>query len=111
MERSSSVRNATLLFIVICIQMQFSFVVPNAKYVQVSNGIIIKNLSREDAGEYICRAFQVSESVSDIQQLNIQLKVQCKWFESLKINHIFIANFVFFNEVLHIKLLFYFCLV
>ncbi|KAL5281156.1 hypothetical protein ACFFRR_004895 [Megaselia abdita] len=48
---------------------------PHPKFLQVSNGILIKNITKDDGGEYICRAFQVSETVSDIRQLNIQLKV------------------------------------
>ncbi|CAB3370839.1 Hypothetical predicted protein [Cloeon dipterum] len=44
----------------------------------IADGLLIKNVSRSDRGEYLCRAFQASSIASNIAEQIITLKVQHK---------------------------------
>ena len=51
---------------------------PYAKYKATDSGLVIRNITRADQGNYKCKATQVDNGVADFQDLVIQLKVQRK---------------------------------
>lgn len=40
------------------------------------DGLLIKNVSNDDSGDYICKAYQISDSISNIEEEMIQVKVR-----------------------------------
>ena len=54
--------------------------VPSTKFKQLSDGLFIKSVTETDDGEYTCRAFQISETVTDVQDKTILLRIQSKYF-------------------------------
>lgn len=63
------------------------------RFILESDGLVIKNVTRDDAGDYICKAYQVSSKVSDIKEQIIALDVHCK--DTFKSNQfsLLISNF------------------
>lgn len=51
---------------------------PSAKFKQLSDGLFIKSVTEADDGEYTCKAFQISETVTDVQEKTITLRIQQK---------------------------------
>lgn len=45
------------------------------KYVQLSDGLIIKGVTRNDTGEYTCKAFQISETLSNKEERTIRVNI------------------------------------
>lgn len=52
--------------------------VPNDKFTKLADGLLVKKVSRDDSGEYTCKAFQVSTTISNVQEQTIRLNVQRK---------------------------------
>ncbi|XP_058980727.1 fasciclin-2 [Musca domestica] len=55
-----------------------------AKYVPFSDGLVIKDVTQADAGEYTCRAMRVTTDFVDAAQITILLRIQHKpyWFDN-----------------------------
>lgn len=51
---------------------------PNAKYTLLADGLLIKRVSKNDSGEYTCKAFQVSTAGSSFQEKTIRLNIKHK---------------------------------
>ncbi|XP_065079072.1 neural cell adhesion molecule 2-like [Ochlerotatus camptorhynchus] len=51
---------------------------PNAKYTMLADGLLIKRVSKDDSGEYTCKAFQVSSSGSSFEEKSILLNIKHK---------------------------------
>ncbi|XP_055838579.1 neural cell adhesion molecule 2 [Episyrphus balteatus] len=62
---------------------------PSTKFKQLSDGLFIKSVTETDDGEYTCRAFQISETVTDVQDKTILLRIQKKphWSSNETINN------------------------
>ncbi|KAJ6649771.1 Limbic system-associated membrane protein, partial [Pseudolycoriella hygida] len=52
--------------------------VPTEKYVTVVDGLAIKKVSKNDSGEYTCKAFQISTTISNVKEETIRLNIQHK---------------------------------
>jgi len=52
--------------------------VPHPKFTKLADGLLIKSVSRNDTGEYTCKAFQVSAEITNVQEQTIRLNVQRK---------------------------------
>lgn len=52
--------------------------VPTEKYVKVVDGLAIKKVSKNDSGEYTCKAFQISTTISNVKEQTIRLNIQRK---------------------------------
>lgn len=50
----------------------------NSTYALVGDGLLIKNLKRELGGEYTCKAFQLSQIITNVEEQTIMLHVQFK---------------------------------
>lgn len=57
----------------------FRFLVPSKKFTKVVDGLIIKNVTKSDSGEYTCKAFQVSTTISNVKEQTIRLNIQRKY--------------------------------
>lgn len=53
---------------------------PDEKYQTHANGLLIKNVLKNDGGEYTCKAFQISPVVSNVKEKTIRLNIQRKCF-------------------------------
>ncbi|XP_058453999.1 neural cell adhesion molecule 2-like [Malaya genurostris] len=51
---------------------------PNGKYTMLADGLLIKRVSKNDSGEYTCKAFQVSAAGSSFQEKTIRLNIKHK---------------------------------
>lgn len=51
---------------------------PSAKYTKVADGLVVKKVSKNDSGEYTCKAFQSSTSISNFKEQTIRLNIQRK---------------------------------
>lgn len=60
------------------------FLVPSKKFTKVVDGLIIKNVTKSDSGEYTCKAFQVSTTISNVKEQTIRLNIQRKYITSNK---------------------------
>ncbi|CAG9797236.1 unnamed protein product [Chironomus riparius] len=49
-----------------------------SRHIQLSDGLYIKNVTRKDAGDYTCKAFQLSSKLSYFKDQTIQLDVKFK---------------------------------
>ncbi|KAG4072544.1 hypothetical protein HA402_004633 [Bradysia odoriphaga] len=49
---------------------------PTEKYVKVVDGLAIKKVSKNDSGEYTCKAFQISTTISNVKEQTIRLNIQ-----------------------------------
>jgi hypothetical protein len=45
----------------------------------VADGLYIDNVTLEDKGEYICHAFQLSPTISNMLEQIIVLKIECEY--------------------------------
>ncbi|XP_065095667.1 neural cell adhesion molecule 1-like [Ochlerotatus camptorhynchus] len=52
--------------------------VPSGKYTMLADGLLIKKVSKNDTGEYTCKAFQVSSSGSSFKEKTIRLNIKHK---------------------------------
>lgn len=52
--------------------------VDGVKYAKLGDGLSIKNVLKDDSGEYTCRAFQISSVLSNVDERTIRLNIQCK---------------------------------
>lgn len=52
----------------------------NITYAAIGDGLLIRNLKRELGGEYTCKAFQISQIMTNVQEQTILLNVQCENF-------------------------------
>lgn len=52
---------------------------PKKKYRKVGDGLVVNSLRRSDAGEYTCRAYQVSPHISNIKSKVIRFNVMREW--------------------------------
>lgn len=50
--------------------------VPTPKYTKVADGLVIKKVSKNDSGEYTCKAYQVSTTISNTKEQTIRLNIQ-----------------------------------
>lgn len=50
----------------------------NQSYALIGDGLLVKNLKRELGGEYICKAFQLSSILTNVEEQTILLNVQFK---------------------------------
>uniref|UniRef100_A0A1I8Q0M4 Neural cell adhesion molecule 2 n=2 Tax=Stomoxys calcitrans TaxID=35570 RepID=A0A1I8Q0M4_STOCA len=55
-----------------------------AKYVAFSDGLVIKDVTQADAGEYTCRAMRITSTFADSDQITILLRIQHPpyWFDN-----------------------------
>ncbi|XP_073822279.1 neural cell adhesion molecule 1-like [Musca autumnalis] len=55
-----------------------------SKYVPFSDGLVIKDVTQADAGEYTCRAMRITSDFVDADQITILLRIQHKpyWFDN-----------------------------
>ncbi|XP_062704961.1 neural cell adhesion molecule 2 [Aedes albopictus] len=49
---------------------------PNTKYTALADGLLVKKVSKNDSGEYTCKAFQVSSSGSSFEEKTIRLNIK-----------------------------------
>ncbi|XP_055386241.1 neural cell adhesion molecule 1-like [Condylostylus longicornis] len=63
---------------------------PHRKYRKLGDGLLIKKVTQNDTGEYTCRAYQISDTISDTQDHTILLKIEHKpmWLSHKDINDI-----------------------
>lgn len=52
------------------------FAVPTTKYTKVADGLVIKKVHKNDSGEYTCKAYQVSTTISNTKEQTIRLNIQ-----------------------------------
>lgn len=50
--------------------------VDNKKYDKLGDGLSIKKVLKNDSGEYTCKAFQISPTLSNVKEQTIRLNVQ-----------------------------------
>lgn len=53
--------------------------VPTPKYTKVADGLVIKKVTKSDSGEYTCKAYQVSTTISNTKEQTIRLNIQRKY--------------------------------
>ncbi|CAO1325840.1 unnamed protein product, partial [Diamesa serratosioi] len=53
-------------------------IVNGPKYKKLSDGLLIRKVWRNNSGEYTCKAFQISETISNVQEQTVRLNVQHK---------------------------------
>ena len=70
----------------------FIFIVPNNKYKLHHDGLLIKRVARNNTGEYTCKAFQISDALSNVDEQTIRLNVQRKFFVEILILKIISCN-------------------
>lgn len=56
----------------------FSLAEEDFKYKRTEDALIIKNVNRHNAGEYTCKAFQISELNTNVEEQTVLLNVKCK---------------------------------
>lgn len=56
--------------------LQFYFTDEKGKYTKSAKGLLINKVTKADSGDYTCKAFQVSPSISNVKELPIKLSVQ-----------------------------------
>jgi hypothetical protein len=61
------------------IQFSIFISVPGPKYTKLADGLVIKKVTKEDNGEYTCKAFQISTQISNVQEKTILLVIQRKY--------------------------------
>lgn len=54
----------------------FILVVDQEKYKKIEDGLLIRRVSKHDSGEYSCKAFQISSSLSNVKEQTIRLNIQ-----------------------------------
>lgn len=52
------------------------FSVDDKKYSGLADGLLIKNVSKSDSGEYTCKAFQISSALSNVEEKTIRLNIK-----------------------------------
>lgn len=50
----------------------------SSKYMKTSDGLAIKRVTKNDSGEYTCRAYQISSTLNNVKEQTIRLNVQRK---------------------------------
>lgn len=63
-----------LIFSIISKEFIF-FTVDEKKFIRLADGLLIKNVHRDDSGEYTCTAFQTSHEISEHKQQTIRLNI------------------------------------
>jgi hypothetical protein len=46
------------------------------KYIQLEDGLLVKNVTNDDRGDYVCKAYQISHSISNIEEEIIHVIVR-----------------------------------
>lgn len=48
------------------------------KYTKIADGLAIRNVTKEDSGEYTCKAFQIWAAMINVKEQTIRLNIQRK---------------------------------
>lgn len=54
------------------------YVDEKGKYTKSAKGLLLNKVTKADSGDYTCKAFQVSTSISNVKELPIKLSIQRK---------------------------------
>lgn len=55
-----------------------NFTAEETKYKKLEDGLFIRNANRTDSGEYTCKAFQISEIMTNVEEQTVRLNVHCE---------------------------------
>lgn len=66
-------------FILFCFQCSNADNQPN-KYKKLGDGMVVSKVHQNDSGEYICKAYQISEDVTSYEDRKIYLKIQRRFY-------------------------------
>lgn len=53
---------------------------PHNKFTKLADGLLIKKVSKNETGEYICKAYQISDSINDYDERTIKLTVHREYY-------------------------------
>lgn len=67
------------------------------KYKKLGDGLFIQNINREDAGAYTCKAFQITDALTNSKEQVVKLLVHCKLRKKFSWK-IFIGIFLVFRQ-------------
>lgn len=52
------------------------------KYKKLADGLFIRTANRSDSGEYTCKAFQLTEIMTNVEEQTVRLNIHCKFNSS-----------------------------
>lgn len=58
----------------------------SGKYKKLADGLLVREVRHNDSGEYTCKAFQITEIMTNVEEQTIRLNVQCNRCSSDYIN-------------------------
>lgn len=73
----------TIVWILIVNLFSLTPPAPSDKYTKVADGLVVKKVSKNDSGEYTCKAFQSSTSISNFKEQTIRLNIQRKFLAKI----------------------------
>lgn len=52
---------------------------PHKKFTKLADGLLINKVSKNETGEYTCKAYQISDSINEYDERTIKLIVHRKY--------------------------------
>lgn len=60
----------------LCISNFNCFIAKGKKYIQLKDGLLIKDVNNADRGDYYCKAYQISTAISNVDERMIHVKIK-----------------------------------